>query len=255
MTKAAYDYSEEAGEGLENIDANDLGTPFLALLQSNSPQLNKSHDKYIKGAGQGDIIDSVRNAVVYNGDAGLDFIPCHTEKRYVEWKPRDTGGGFVMAHPTMPEDANRDEDGKTRLSNGNTVEETMYYAGLYMNDGDWCRAVIGMKSTQLKKSRQWLNMMTSLKMDGKGGKKFTPPCYSHVYTLATVSESNSKGDFYNWSIAIKETVDDAALVAQCRDNRQMLLNAPAHKALPAAPDDDIKEDVEAMAVDKDGLPF
>ena len=42
--------SEFAGEGLESIGADDMQIPFLRIMQTTSPQLNKQESVYIKGA-------------------------------------------------------------------------------------------------------------------------------------------------------------------------------------------------------------
>ena len=44
------DLYASAGEGLENVGAEDMQIPFLRILQPLSPQLNKQDSKYIKGA-------------------------------------------------------------------------------------------------------------------------------------------------------------------------------------------------------------
>ena len=49
-----------------------------------------------------------------------------------------------------------------------------------------------MKATQLKVSRKWNSMMMGIKMQGKNG-LFTPPTYSHIYSLKPVQMSNDKG--------------------------------------------------------------
>ena len=43
-------------------------------------------------------------------------------------------------------------------------------------------------------------MITSNKHMKKDGTIIKPPAFSHVYNLKTVLQSNSKGEFYNWSI-------------------------------------------------------
>ena len=60
-------------------------------------------------------------------------------------------------------------------------------------------ALISMKSTQLKVSRNWNSMMNSITLTGKNG-LFTPPSYSHVYKLKSVQQSNDKGTWFGWTI-------------------------------------------------------
>jgi hypothetical protein len=66
-------------------------------------------------------------------------------------------------------------------------------------DGSFDQAMLAMAGTQLKKSRTWNSMMASAKMN-VDGKVFTPPSFSHKYTLKTVQESNDRGAWFGWSI-------------------------------------------------------
>ena len=68
-------------------------------------------------------------------------------------------------------------------------------------------ALISMKATQLKISRKWNSMMSGLKMQGKSG-IFTPPTYSHIYTLKAVQQSNDKGTWFGWDVSRKGPVTD-----------------------------------------------
>ena len=48
-----------AGQGMENITAEDMQIPFMRILQPLSPQLIKTDSKFIKGASAGDIFNTV----------------------------------------------------------------------------------------------------------------------------------------------------------------------------------------------------
>ena len=58
------------GTGLEEASSNDFAIPFLRVIQAMSPQLKKSDGKYIDGAGQGMLFNTVTNEV-YDGDEGV----------------------------------------------------------------------------------------------------------------------------------------------------------------------------------------
>lgn len=51
---------------------------------------------------------------------------------------------------------------------------------------------------------------------GKSG-PFTPPRYSHVYRLKTVSEENSKGSWHGWDISLDRQVDDMHLYSVAKN--------------------------------------
>ena len=67
-----------------------------------------------------------------------------------------------------------------------------------------------MKATQLKVSRKWNSMMMGIKMQGKNG-LFTPPTYSHIYSLKTVPMSNDKGSWFGWDVSKVGPIEDRAV--------------------------------------------
>lgn len=218
-----YDWSANAGAptGLENVTQQDLGIPFLVILQKGSPQVDEAHEEYetkkIEGAKAGDIINTVTNQVVWSRGSAvpLQFVPCSYEKLFVEWKDRDSGGGIVKSHKnaTILNECTRDAKGRDVLKNGNIIVTTAYFYGLALVDGEHQQCIIGLSSTQLKKAKTWLNMVTAIKLDGPNG-KFTPPMYSHAYGLSTLGESNDKGNWWGWLIKLVGPISDRALIAE-----------------------------------------
>lgn len=211
----AYDFSN-APTGFENVNREDLGVPFLQILQKGSPQIDKTHKEYatkrIEDAEVGDIINTVTNEVLAQP---VTFIPCTYEKLYVEWTPRDKGGGIVKSH----RDANillectRDDKGHDILKNGNLVVTTAYFGGLVVHeDGSRVPAVVSFTSTQLKKARFWLQQMMNKKLNGK-----PLPMFSHAYSLTTIPESNNKGSWMGWKIDNGAMQKDPVLIAECID--------------------------------------
>ena len=65
-----------------------------------SPQLNKNSGNYIEGASAGDLINTV-SGEVYDGEKGISVVPCAYSKKYIEWIPREKGGGLVDANHDM----------------------------------------------------------------------------------------------------------------------------------------------------------
>ena len=91
---ATYDYGGDQGAGFEDTSGSDLSVPFLGILQSNSPQVE---DKDPTGSEPGMLFNTVTRELVSSED-GVVFLPCHKETAYVEWVPRNKGGGFVGLH-------------------------------------------------------------------------------------------------------------------------------------------------------------
>jgi hypothetical protein len=102
---------------------------------------------------------------------------------------------------------------------GSYIEETHQHFVIVLNeDGSAETALIAMKSTGLKKSRKWNSMMSSITMNGKNG-PFTPPRFSSVYLLKSVSEENSKGKWHNWDMSRIGPVEDKGIYNRAREFR------------------------------------
>ena len=82
----------DAGEGAA-FSADEMQIPFVRLLQALSPQLNKKKAEYIDGASSGDAFNNVTGQY-WDGEQGLTVIPCYQTTKYLEFTPREMGGGF-----------------------------------------------------------------------------------------------------------------------------------------------------------------
>ena len=133
------------GTGLEEVTPDDVSIPFIQILQALSPQLNKNDGKYIKGAEQGNIHNSVLNTVV-DGDEGIIVVPCYYNKKYLEWTPREAGGGKVAEHDSRDilSLCTKNDRGQMVLSNGNYIAETAQFFVMVCNENEteWSQAAI-----------------------------------------------------------------------------------------------------------------
>jgi len=219
-------FAEDAGGGLQNLGANDFAIPFLAILQKGSPQVSKQNTKYIKGAEVGDVFNTVSNKIykmsAAAGDPGLPFIPVGYEKKIVEWRPRDSGGGFVASHregdPILKKCTRNEKNQHVHPDTGNIFVDTAYHFGLVAEEGGFPEcAVISMYSTQLKKSRNWNTTMRSIMKRLPNGRIFNPPTYARKYLLFTVGETRDNYDWCGWSITSAGEVTDVELYKMARE--------------------------------------
>jgi len=215
-------FEADAGMGLENLGQDDIALPFLKVLSRQDPTLDDLED-----AKPGDILNTVSNGV-YSGKTGIRVVPCAYQRRFVEWAPRGSGNGAPINIFT-PEDkrpqTERGDDNKDYVvgGNGSYLEEThQHFVLVVEDDGTVTSALIAMKSTQLKKSRKWNSMVAQRSVMGKNG-PFTPPRFSHIYRLKTISEENSKGSWHGWEISLEGMVDDAAVYKQAKDFAESIL--------------------------------
>ena len=247
QTPVAYDWSQQGPSGFENVNAEDLGIPFLGIIQKGSPQFDQDHEdyptKHIEGCEVGDIFNTVTNTVVASAGEPLEFIPCTFQKLFMEWTPREKGGGLVKTHQSAQilNECVRNERGQDVLRNGNLIVTTAYFYGIALVDGDRIQCIIGMTSTQLKKSKQWLNMMMSLKATRPDGVKYTPPMFSHSYLLYSIPEKNEKGSWRGWLIQIGKEMSDPVLIAEAMGYAKRA--STVQKTLNAPPADEREEQV------------
>ena len=214
---AAFDDSLlSAGTGLEEATTEDYAIPFIRLLQPMSPQLNKNSGNYIEGASAGDLINTV-SGEVYDGNKGISVVPCAYSKKYIEWIPREKGGGLVDAtHGTsVLKSCKRDEQTRRYyLQNGNEIVETAQFFVL-VTEPEPQQALITMTSTQLGVARKWLTMLRMARVKNSAGTSVQAPMFAFTYKLGTSSMSNDKGTWNVFTVTQEGQTDlDTAAIAK-----------------------------------------
>lgn len=206
MVAVSDDYMKDAGIGTEDMSREDMAIPFLHILQQLSPQLNKREGEYVEGAEAGFIFNSVTKGLI-DGEKGAIVVPVSFTRNYSEWKPRASGGGFVKDHGNDGSVLDRCETdiatGRSVTQNGTEIVTAGMYYVLLVNPetGAYEQAVISMTSTQLKKSRKWNTLISTLQIPKpNGGGFFTPAMFYMSYKLTSVPESNDKGSWFGWSV-------------------------------------------------------
>ena len=208
-----------AGGGLEEVTSEDVQIPFLRVLQALSPQIKKSDPAFIKGSEQGGIFNTVTKKF-WNGDDGVIVIPTYFQKKLLEFVPRSEGGGFVgeINPKNLPKIVK--ENGMEMLENGNELVRTaQHYVKIVHDDGTLENAIVDMKKTQLKKSREWVSIMGMFKYPKEAGQNLvgkTMDSWYNMFRLTTVEESNDKGSWYTWKIVHEKQVDKIEYVNESK---------------------------------------
>lgn len=203
------DFESMAGAGGENVTQDDMSVPFIKLAQALSPEVDESDPKHIEGLKQGDFFNSATQEV-YSGSKGFTFVPCLYRRSYIEWTPRDSGGGFVADHADLPAIAKEDGKGNHEMPNGNLVIMTATWYGLIIPDdenADVEQAVITLASTQFKKSRMLVSRLKKLLVAGANG-KFNPPFFYNTLRVTSVSEQNDNGKWKGWNFDLTGSIKD-----------------------------------------------
>lgn len=199
MDELAQDAQGKAGLGMSHEREDNL-IPYLVVLQDNSPQVKKREASYIEGAEPGMIMRTDIKKIYESAF----FQPCHFSKKWVEWVPRDLGGGggagFAGVHEFKPADAFQKPDApnKWALKNGNDLVETRYHIGnlILPDEGRIDPCVIGMTSSGHTVSRSWTSLQNQFRIPGTMD---VAPAWFRYYNLTTVVRKNAKGSWFVWS--------------------------------------------------------
>lgn len=216
---AKIDFVADSGMGLENIEKTDLALPFLKLLQSGSDETKKKHAKYVEGAEPGMFYNTVTKKL-YNGEKGIEVIPVFYKMTYPEWAPFERKEGRPISNdrgPSIMAETKQNERNKDVLKNGNEIIKTANHFVIILGDRPE-KALMTMKSTQLKVSRGWNSLMEDqFEIDPKTNKSIQAPTFSRIYRLNSVENSGSIGNWYGYNTTMLKKVDDVGLYQMARD--------------------------------------
>lgn len=199
------DYGDDAGLGFQNQTAADRKIPMLAVLQAGSPQVAESRGKILAGQ----IINTVTGQIYDE----VHIVPAITDHCYIEWVPKDDGGGFRGRHAITapivreaiaknggrsigklkaPDVEVKVKDGKTKLEPRELVESFEIYAITFTGDQPDAEdyAVISFTSAKIKNYREWnteiskFQLVTKDKVTGEPRKRVVP-IFAHRVKLST----------------------------------------------------------------------
>ena len=201
---AKLDFVADSGMGLENMDKADLALPFLKLLQSGSDETKKKHAKYVDGAEAGMFYNTVTKKL-YSGEKGIEVIPVFYKMTYPEWAPFERREGRPISNDRGPEilkETTQNNSNKDVLKNGNEIIKTANHF-VIINGERPEKALMTMKSTQLKVSRGWNSLMEDqFETDPKTGKSIPAPMFSRIYRLKSVENAGSNFSWHGYNIAM-----------------------------------------------------
>lgn len=189
----------------------DFSMPFLAIVQSLSPQRQKADPKYIEGAEEGDIFNTVTSELFKAAD-GIQVVLVKYELVYNIWRPREMGGGFLGSFQTQAEAVematsyvmqevagvtDRAQAAKIALQRGkegwirDTMNQYLLVRGL---DGTWSPALLSLTSTKLTPGRKW-NTIVSMEKPSAGRAAVR---WNKVWHVTTIQQKNQEGQpFFN----------------------------------------------------------
>jgi hypothetical protein len=173
--------------GFEETYSESFKTPFVRILQSNSPEVLNKGEKYVKGAVPG---------MLYNTATGklydtLNVVVLKVVHNIIAWRP--DRGGFVGVFSKEEEGKiTARREGLRKWDNaGNDLDDTM---SLYCvnHDDPTDIFIISLSRTGLKHARTFATRLKSLQINGVPISKTWPG----VWEITSGMESNEKGSWY-----------------------------------------------------------
>lgn len=229
----AVDFEADSGRGMENVDADSIAVPFLAVLQKNSPQCDPDQPgEYLPDAKPGMLYNTLTRAL-YDGKKGVLLLPCYYERKWLRWTPREKGGGFKGEVPAAQVVADRASgklvefenrlfipaaDGSVNPKRDDKVSDTRVHYILAIDEttGEPRQMVMSLTSTQIKKSKALIALLSDVRFERADGSRFNPATWANVVQVTTVPESNEKGNWSGVRFEIVDRVKDPALYAAGR---------------------------------------
>ena len=204
------DYGDVAETGFENQTRDDLSTPYLTLLQQNSPQCREEVDGGVAGARPGMFLNTATQELYDGREDGVVVVPAYTQHCYIEYRPREEGGGFVGVHEVGSEVV---REAKTRAASfnrlttgGNDLTEAFYlFTILTQYELPVGGIVIPFTSTKIKAYKKWNTRASTLLLPRADGRRATPPIFAHTVRVRSRMEENQHGKFF--TIDLSPAVD------------------------------------------------
>jgi hypothetical protein len=186
--------AQDAGKGISQSQA-DKFYPIMSVLQKLSPQVDDTNPSYIRGAKAGTIwLRNFSPMELVPGDRGIVVQPVHMYIEWVEWIPRERGGGMVSRSLKRPAAARLMNAATNKWALGeNNLQETRMWVVNVWHENNPIPFIIPCQSTQNTFARQWNTII---------GQQFEPggavsPAWRHLWRLTTRQRSNAKGQ---WSV-------------------------------------------------------
>jgi len=206
---STIDFEADAGSGFENLVEKSVTLPILKLLQNGSAEAKKRDPKYVTGAEPGMLYNTVTGKL-YDGEKGVQVIPCFLDFEYQEWADFGTGSGrpekIYPAESKILDETTKDAQNRDRLPNGNYIQTAAQWFVIVSDAKGSETVMMSFYGTQLPVSRKWNAAQLSISFDGKKG-PYTPARYSHIWKLSTIAKSGKGNTWYVYKYELAHKLD------------------------------------------------
>lgn len=264
MTKNAVATKNEAGlpanfgddeiQGLEGLGysekSDDSLIPILSILQDNSGEVKKKHDKYMEGAEAGMLIIRALKMLINPESEEVYIQPAGFQRMWVRWEGEPGEGVVTGQYPfdDRPDEAElvKNSEGKDEwvMLDGSRLVDTRYHFGFLTVPGRVTDMpiVVPMGGTNHTVSRQWTTTMKEAKLPN-GAKA---PSWFRRYSLTTFFTQRGAQSWYKYEIGQWAWVQEK----EQRDAGRSLFESLQKGEVSAATEADAPVDGTAAADDE-----
>ena len=244
---ANYDYGV-GPTGFEGQTQDDRETPLLILLQALSPACKKKGEGAVPGAEPGMFLNTATSEL-YDDD-GVLFVPACTKQTFLEFVPREKGGGFVGMHDPDSGVVQRAKSesrkfGRYTMPNGNELTETFQVFAVLVTEHNDELVPVGMcvipfSSTKIKAYKKWNTRCLTTMLPGQAK---AAPLFANLVRMTSYETKNSANqDYYNVAIspAINGSQIDSLLLPRsplALSAMEFCVSVQAGDKVAAEPDD------------------
>jgi hypothetical protein len=193
----------KTGEGYEGIKTS---LPRIKILHFTSPVVLDG-DEHVDGAKAGMFFNTVTKKIY---GRTLEFIPVKALSVWLEWAPRDQGGGFRGRHAVGSLPITGDLYKEAFTKEGNEIKEALEIYGLIPDELDQGLVLLSLSGASIKHGVNWgTKIGTAHLPSGK-----IQPFYGSVWELELNLNKNAKGQYYTLGIANKTTIEWSRFISR-----------------------------------------
>lgn len=243
--------------GFEHMTQADFKVPFVNVLQAKSPQAEEGNPKQIAGAKAGTLINSVTQQM-FDGKTGIVVIPVHSIHQFLEWIPRDDGGGLVNVFDWQAPEvlaakkaAGGKKFGKIKIGDNNDLVESFNVFALLEFEDQRVPIVLPFSSSQIAPYQMWMTSAKSQTKMGEDNVRRPRALWSHRYRITTSFQQNKKGTWFKMAVSFEggdaekaRIAEDDPITQEAKDFRSLLLSGAVQANFDSAQRDEA-ETVEA----------
>ena len=179
----------------------DLVIPRLKVLQPLNPEVQENGPQYVQDARPG-MFYNTNSGKLTSGKTGMTIVIVGHQRNYIEWIPRQDGGGLVKIWGVDEGwrnlcDPDKVNDWQPVTKNGHTIQKirSFFVFDIDTESGDYDASFMNLSGTQTRIAAGLSSMLMQAKMK-IAGKVYTAPFYFYTYKMTLDSMRNDKGSWF-----------------------------------------------------------